>query len=60
MVLLAAILMRWHTDHRALVLANEKIAAQDGLANFNARASWSIRQLLGKPDTPTPGDQSTA
>lgn len=60
MVLLAAILMKWHTDHRALVLANQKLAAQSSIANLSTRASWSIRQLLGKPDTPNPGDQSTA
>ncbi|MGI9471962.1 MAG: hypothetical protein ACR2NZ_10540 [Rubripirellula sp.] len=58
MVLLAAVLMKWQTDHRALVEANEKL--ETNVMSISTRSSWSIQQLLGKPNTFVAGDQSTA
>ena len=54
--LVAAILMRWHQDRNELIEAHERIAA----SMRGSRTSWSIKQVLGAPDTPAPGDQSTA
>lgn len=57
-VIVAAILMKWHADHQALVAANEKL--ETSIMGLSTHSSWSVRQLLGNPDTPVAGDQSTA
>ena len=51
--LIAALLMTWYRDHQSLKL---QLAQNNGLV----RTSWSINQLLGKPNTPIAGDQQTA
>lgn len=51
--LLSAVLMTWYRDRTALL---ERVQTSPN----NIGNSWSIRQLLGRPDTPGPGDQSTA
>lgn len=50
---LAAILMTWYRDHTQML---EEIAIRTG----GARTSWSIRQVLGPPNTPAAGDRATA
>lgn len=53
LVLLSALGMTWYRDHQAL---QEQISARIE----NRGSSWSIKQILGAPDTPSPGDRSTA
>jgi len=58
MVLLAAVIMRWHHDYRQLTEAREEIASFTGM--IRTGSAWSIQQILGAPDTFAPGDRSTA
>lgn len=51
LALITAILILWYKDHRYLT---------DQLASINTSQSWSVKQILGKPDTPTAGDRPTA
>ena len=51
LALLTAVLILWYKDHQSL---------SNQLASVNTRHGWSVRQLLGRPDTPTAGDRSTA
>lgn len=46
-----AVLMLWYQDHERLT---------NQLSSQNRRSSWSVRQVLGKPNTPFAGDQATA
>ncbi len=50
---LSAVLMTWYRDRTALA---DKLALRTGAA----QTSWSIRQVLGVPNTPIAGDQPTA
>ncbi len=54
--LIAAILMSWNRDRQQLLAEYEKLAK----GRLQAGSSWSIKQIVGAPDTPSPGDQSTA
>jgi hypothetical protein len=51
--LLSALLMTWYRDHENL---NSQFQQRFGIAG----ASWSIDQLLGRPNTPVAGDQASA
>lgn len=51
LAVLTAVLILWFKDHQSL---------SDRLASVNTRSSWSVRQVLGKPDTPAAGDYGTA
>ncbi|TWU59342.1 hypothetical protein Poly51_21300 [Rubripirellula tenax] len=51
--LLSALLMTWYRDHQNLT---SQLQARFG----TARTSWSIDQLLGRPNTPMAGDQQSA
>jgi hypothetical protein len=51
--LLSAVLMTWYRDRQSLLA---QIFIRTGVRG----SSWSIDQLLGVPNTPSPGDQSTA
>lgn len=53
LALLSAVAMTWYRDHQQL---QEQISARIE----NRGSSWSIKQILGAPDTPSPGDRSTA
>jgi hypothetical protein len=56
LALLAAVLMTWYKDHVRMLREYEALAV--GMRNRGT--SWSINQVLGKPNTPRPGDQVTA
>lgn len=49
--IVSAILILWYQDHQRLV---------DQMATSNGRSSWSVQQVLGKPNTPVAGDVPTA
>ena len=51
LALLTAVLILWYKDHTSL---------SNQLASVNTSRSWSVRQVLGQPDTPIAGDQGTA
>lgn len=51
--LLSAVLMTWYRDRQNLL-------AQINARFVNVSSSWSIDQILGPPNTPSPGDRSTA
>ena len=53
LTLLAAILVIWYQDRQRLLL---KLSGPTQIRG----ASWSIDQLLGKPNTPLSGDRATA
>ncbi len=53
--LIAAILMSWQRDRERLLEEAEILKSQQ-----LRTSAWSIKQVLGAPDTPQPGDQSTA
>lgn len=58
MILLAAVIMRWHHDYRQLAEVREELATYTGM--IRTGSSWSIQQILGTPDTFAAGDRSTA
>ncbi len=51
LTLLTAILILWYKDH---------VFLQDQLSSVNTGQSWSVRQVIGNPDTPMAGDYGTA
>tara|TARA_R110002049_G_scaffold72490_6_gene187349 strand:- start:25658 stop:26332 length:675 start_codon:yes stop_codon:yes gene_type:complete len=51
--LLSAVLIAWYRDHRSL---QSQLSTQNGSSGI----SWSIDQILGRPNTPTAGDHATA
>lgn len=51
LALLTAVLILWYKDHRSL---------SDRLSSLNTSENWSVRQVLGKPNTPQAGDQGSA
>ena len=55
LTLLAAILVTWYQDRQELL---QKLKSSD--TTRNRGTSWSIDQLLGKPNTPVAGDMATA
>ena len=55
LILMAALLMCWYRDRLQLQTQIDTLTAPQ-----SSSTSWSITQLLGKPDTPGPGDQATA
>ena len=55
LVLMSALLMCWYRDRLRLQAEIDTVISQR-----SSSASWSITQILGAPNTPIPGDQSTA
>ena len=54
--LVAAILMRWYQDRNELIRKHELV-----ISGMSSRGgSWSVQQVTGAANTPSPGDQSTA
>ena len=51
LALVSALLILWYKDHQSM---------SNQLASVNTRTSWSVRQVLGLPDTPRAGDYGTA
>lgn len=51
LALVSALLILWYKDHQSL---------SNQLASVNTSRSWSVRQVLGQPDTPRAGDYGTA
>ena len=48
---MTAVLILWYKDHQSL---------SDRIVSVNVRSSWSVKQVLGRPDTPIAGDHGSA